>query len=72
LPELDEQSIFNTWQGEEEIEDGNDPIDARVSVRYAVIKAKTRALHLAFSYGLEGPSLPDVRPMVERILHSEE
>jgi len=69
-PELDEQSIFDTWQGEEEMEDGDLPFEERVFRRYAIIKAKSRALHVAFSYGPEGPVLPDVRPMVEKSLHS--
>jgi hypothetical protein len=70
LPELDEQSIFDTWQQEEEMEDGDQPLEDRVSRRYATIKAKSRAFHIAFSHGLEGPMLPDAKPMVERILRS--
>jgi len=71
LPELGEQSIFDTWQGEKEIEDGELPFEERVFRRYAIIKAKSRALHVGFAYGLEGPILADVKPMVERILYSE-
>jgi hypothetical protein len=70
LPELDEQSIFDTWQQEGEMEDGDQPFEERVSRRYAMIKAKLRAFHIAFSHGLEGPMVPDVKPIVERILRS--
>ncbi len=70
LPELDEQSIFDTWQQEEEVEDGNLPFEERVYRRYATIKAKSRAFHTAFSHGLEGPMLPDLKPTVEKILRS--
>jgi hypothetical protein len=68
LPELDEQSIFDTWRQEEEMGDGDQPFEARVLRRYAMIKAKSRAFHAAFSHGLEGPPLPDVKPTVERIV----
>ncbi len=67
-PDLNDQEILDSWDDDEHpIKYDGDTFEAKAAHRLALMKINMRAIHYTFSYGDEGPEIPDIQKMIDAL-----
>jgi len=67
-PDLDNEVILASWDDQKDpIKDDGKNFEEKMLLRIAVMKAKMRTTHYSFSYGDEGPEIPDLDQIIKSL-----